>query len=94
MAANPPAGVAAAARALGGRRESFTTLPEIDCPTLLVAGDADAITPESGMRELQAKIPGSQIVVVRGAGHLTPVEQTGPFVDALRGFLRGLPTAE
>ena len=91
MAATPPAGVAAAARALAAREDSRPTLPRIDCPTLVVAGEQDAITPVDLMREIHAQIGGSRFALIPGAGHLPPVEQPDRFARVLLEFLRSLP---
>jgi pimeloyl-ACP methyl ester carboxylesterase len=88
---NPPAGVAAAARALIARPDSMDTLAKIDCPTLIIAGDRDAITAEALMRDLHTRIPGADFALIRGAGHLTPVEQPVQFAAALRAFLQKIP---
>lgn len=90
IARTPPAGVAAASHALAGRRESFSTLPKIDCPTLVIAGASDTITPPDGMQAMHALIPGSRYVVIPDAGHLTPIEQPAAFAAALRAFLSEL----
>ncbi len=92
MMKSPPAGVAAGARALAGRPDLRPLLPRIDVPTLVVVGEDDQITPPSLMREMHEAIPGSRFVVIPGAGHLTPVEKPGEFVDALRGFIVGMRT--
>lgn len=90
MAENPPIGVAAAARALAGRADSFPTLPRIDCPTLVVAGDQDAITPPDLMRDMHQRIRGSEFAVVPDSGHVPPVEQPERFAAAIRRFLERL----
>jgi 3-oxoadipate enol-lactonase len=59
-------------------------LPQIACPTLVIAGAADTITPPDGMQAMHAMIPGSRYVVIPGAGHLTPIEQPATFATALR----------
>lgn len=91
MAATPPVGVAATARALAARADSQPTLPQIDVPTLLVFGEEDAITPPDIGRQMQARIPGAQFDLIPGAGHLPPVEQPDRFADGLRSFLTALP---
>lgn len=90
MAATPAIGVAAAARALAARPDSFPTLPRIDVPTLVIAGDSDAITPPEGLREIHAGIRGSRFVTLERAGHLAPVEHPDRFADLLREFLSSL----
>ncbi len=87
MSRTPPAGLAAAARALAGRPDSVPTLARIDCPTLLVFGEQDALTPPSLGEEMQKRIAGARLAVIPGAGHLPPVEQPDTFNAALRGFL-------
>jgi 3-oxoadipate enol-lactonase len=58
----------------------------IACPTLLVTGDEDAVTPPQPVRQLAEKIAGSQIEVLRGCGHWTPVEKPDECMDLLRRF--------
>jgi pimeloyl-ACP methyl ester carboxylesterase len=91
MHASPPAGVAAAARALATRPDSSATLAQIDCPALVVCGEEDELTPPAMMRAMHAAIPGSQFTLIRGAGHLPPVETPEAFAAAVGGFLRTLP---
>jgi pimeloyl-ACP methyl ester carboxylesterase len=90
MARTPPVGVAAAARALAQRAESFSTLPRIDCPTLVVVGAEDTLTPVESLREIHASIRGSCFEVIPGAGHLPPVEQPDRFASVLQDFLASL----
>jgi pimeloyl-ACP methyl ester carboxylesterase len=90
MAGTCPLGVAAASRALAARQDSSATLSKIDCPTLVVVGQADAITPVDLMRDMHKAIPASQFVVIPDAGHVPPVEQPEWFADVLRRFLERL----
>jgi pimeloyl-ACP methyl ester carboxylesterase len=90
MARMPPAGVAAASRALAQRAESFSTLPQIDCPTLVVVGAEDALTPADSMREIHRQIRASRFEVIPGAGHVPPVEQPDHFARVLHSFLERL----
>ena len=61
-------------------------LPRITVPTLLIWGDSDARSPLSVARQFEDAIPGAQLVVISGAGHLSNLEQPGPFNDAVRNF--------
>ena len=90
MLRNPPEGVAAAARALATRPDSTSTLATIDCPTLLVVGREDAITPLAPMEAMTRLIRGARLEVIEGAGHMPPVEQPVDFNRILRGFLESL----
>lgn len=63
-------------------------LPHIDVPTLLLWGDADRRSPLTVGEDLQAKIPGSRLVVLPGVGHLSNVEAADRFNAQVRCFLR------
>lgn len=59
-----------------GRTVDFSdSLSRITCPCVIIAGDQDQLTPEKRVRtEISEKISGSQLVVLRDAGHNLPVE--------------------
>lgn len=63
-------------------------LPNITCPTLLLVGDEDVLTPLSYTHELQRRIAGSQVVMLEQAGHCMFLEQAGRFKEAAAAFLR------
>ncbi|WP_440311531.1 alpha/beta fold hydrolase [Leucobacter chromiireducens] len=69
------------------------TVPEFasafTAPTLLIAGERDDITPLAKQLELQHRIPGAQLVILPGTGHLVHYEAVSEAVDAITGFLRG-----
>jgi pimeloyl-ACP methyl ester carboxylesterase len=79
--------VAGALLALMTRPDATPVLPTIHCPTLIVVGDQDAITPPAMSADLQRGIPGSSLVVVPGAGHMSNMEQPAAFNAALASFL-------
>jgi len=63
-------------------------LPKIAVPTLLIAGSDDKTAPPAIMASMQRKIPGSELVVLEGCGHLGPMDQPVEFNAALERFLR------
>jgi pimeloyl-ACP methyl ester carboxylesterase len=63
-------------------------LPKIAVPTLLIAGSDDKTAPPAIMASMQKKIPGGELAVLEGCGHLGPMDQPGPFNAALERFLR------
>ena len=63
-------------------------LGDIAVPTLLVAGSDDATAPASLMARMAEKVPGAELVVLQGCGHLGPLDQPAAFNAALEGFLR------
>jgi pimeloyl-ACP methyl ester carboxylesterase len=90
MSRTPPAGITAALRAMAERSDAAPLLPQIDCPTLIVVGEHDAITPVAVSREMHAAIRGSRLEIIAGAGHVPPVEQPEAFSNVLGDFLNGL----
>ena len=46
----------------------------IACPTLLVTGDEDVVSPPQSVRQIGDRIRGSRLEVLRGCGHWTPIE--------------------
>lgn len=90
MAQTSPVTVAAASMALAGRKDSAPTLSTITVPTLVVAGEHDAITPPSTLEAIHRAIPASTLKVIAGAGHVPPVEKPREFSAALNEFLRTL----
>jgi pimeloyl-ACP methyl ester carboxylesterase len=75
--------------AIIGRVDSRPGLGEIRCPTLVLVGEGDELTPPELAREIAAGIPRAQLVTIAGAGHSStierPAEVTRALVDALRG---------
>ena len=68
-------------------------LGRIDCPTLLVTGDEDAVAPPQSVRAMAQKIARSRVEVLRGCGHWTPVEKTGGMRSAAEAVLRATDVA-
>ncbi|MDW5562973.1 MAG: alpha/beta fold hydrolase [Methanomassiliicoccus sp.] len=62
-------------KALMSRKDSRPLLSKIDCPTLVLVGEEDALTPPGLAREMYANILDSHLVVVPGCGHLSTVEK-------------------
>jgi proline-specific peptidase len=57
-------------------------------PTLVIVGEHDRTTTPRAARVLHEGIPGSELVVVPGVGHMSLVEAPEKYVAAVRGFLR------
>lgn len=60
---------------------------KIACPTLLILGAEDRMTPARAGKELAAAIPGAEVDVLPDCGHMMMVEQPDLTLDALRKFL-------
>lgn len=70
--------------AIGSRPDSRPGLGAIACPTLIIVGDSDAITPVSHSREMADGIPNSRLVIVEACGHLCTLERPEPVTAALQ----------
>jgi pimeloyl-ACP methyl ester carboxylesterase len=73
--------------AIMNRADSRPGLGTILCPTLVLVGSDDTLTPPDRAAEMMAGIPGARQVVVPKCGHLSPLEQPQPVSDALVAFL-------
>ena len=62
-------------------------LKEITCPTLVIVGEQDPGTPVAMAREIHDATPGSELVIIPSAAHLSNIEQPQAFNAALLGFL-------
>ena len=87
MEACPPKTIEHALGAMRDRPDRSGELSSIKVPTLVVVGDADAITPPGVAESMAQKIPGAQLVTIRGAGHMSPMEQPEQVNRALKSFL-------
>jgi pimeloyl-ACP methyl ester carboxylesterase len=82
---------------LGGevfRRQSMLERPgdldrlhEIRCPTLVVAASQDQLRSLEEARELQAGIPGAELVVIEDTGHMIPIEAPEQLADLIAPWL-------
>lgn len=52
-------------------------------PTLILSGDADRVVPVENSYRLAALIPGAKLRVLRGAGHVFPLEREDETVELL-----------
>jgi 3-oxoadipate enol-lactonase len=84
---NSTAAIAGAIRALMTRPDSTPLLSTIHCPTLILVGDEDTLTPPALAEQLHSGIAGSERVVIPAAGHLSNLEQPAAFNAALARFL-------
>jgi pimeloyl-ACP methyl ester carboxylesterase len=71
------------------RPDSAAALAGIRCPTLVIVGDADALTPPDLSREIAARIPGAKLEIVADCGHLSTLEQPAAVNGLLREWLAG-----
>lgn len=87
MLRTPEKGVANALIALAGRTDSTPHLGAIQCPTLILVGEQDAVTPPELSKAMLKDIPTAKLSVLKGAGHCSNLEQPAAFNKALLAFL-------
>lgn len=80
-------GFLAQQRAIMGRPDSRPDLARIRCPTLVLGGRQDAVTPPEVLEEIAAGIPGARLLLIERCGHLAPLEQPQAVTAALAGWL-------
>jgi pimeloyl-ACP methyl ester carboxylesterase len=64
-------------------------LPLITVPTLLIWGELDARSPLNVAHQFERAIPGSELVVIPDAGHVSNLEQVERFNETVRAFCGG-----
>jgi len=62
-------------------------LKEVKIPSLVIVGEQDPGTPVSMAQEIHENLPGSELVIIPSAAHLSNLEQPEAFNKALAGFL-------
>ena len=71
-----------------GRPDSRPGFGAIDCPTLVLVGDEDQLTPPELAREMANGIRGSRLVIIPECGHLSTLEQSPAVTQALVEWMR------
>ncbi len=79
-------GMAQVAEAAAGS-DFFTTTSALRLPTLAIVGSLDRAVPPDLVRETASLVPGSQMRLITGAGHLAMLDQPESFCKTVRGFL-------
>ena len=87
MLKTKPEGAAAALRGMAERDDQTDLLAKVAVPSLILVGAEDAITPVADSEKMHQGIAGSRLVVLENAGHVSNLERTEQFNDALVGFL-------
>ena len=78
-------------RAVMARPDLRPELPRLRCRTLVMVGEADALTPPEHAGEIAAAIRGAELVTVPGAGHMLTLEQPQAVAQLLLDWLSELP---
>ncbi|MBV8144574.1 MAG: alpha/beta fold hydrolase [Gammaproteobacteria bacterium] len=71
-----------------GRSDSRAALGSIRCPTLVLVGEGDELTPPERAAEIAAGIPGARLVTIAQSGHMSTLEQPDEVSRALLEWLQ------
>jgi 3-oxoadipate enol-lactonase len=87
VADQPADAIAAASLGMAERPDSTPDLAGIDVPTVVVTASGDTLIAPEVSSPMADRIPGAELVVLEGAGHLSNVEAPDAFTDVLRRHL-------
>jgi 3-oxoadipate enol-lactonase len=87
MLKTKPEGAAAALLGMAQRDDQTELLAQIACPTLILVGREDPITPIADSEKLHREIAGSRLTVIENAAHISNLERTEQFNEELLRFL-------
>ena len=73
--------------AIIGRKDSVSLLGEITCPTLVVVGDDDQLTPPELAVEMANGTVGAQLEVIADCGHMSTMERPDQLTRLLQDWL-------
>jgi pimeloyl-ACP methyl ester carboxylesterase len=80
-------------RAVIARPDARLHLPSVRCPTLVLCGAADQITPPECSQEIASLVPGARSAVLEDCGHMLTMEQPERVSAELAQWLAALPPA-
>jgi 3-oxoadipate enol-lactonase len=87
MLKTKPEGGAGALLGMAERDDQRALLAQITCPTLILVGREDPITPVADSEQMHDAIGGSRLVVIENASHVSNLERTEQFNEELIRFL-------
>jgi 3-oxoadipate enol-lactonase len=74
--------------------ESYTRLPKIRVPTLVIHGESDRLVPPANARIIADRILNAELIMIPHASHLFFTDQTAAAHDAILRFLRANAAAQ
>jgi pimeloyl-ACP methyl ester carboxylesterase len=76
-------------RAIMTRADSRPSLAAITCPTVVIVGEGDVLTPPELAAEMANGIRGARLISIRDSGHLSTLEQPEAVNGAMTAWLEG-----
>ncbi|MEP7337395.1 MAG: alpha/beta fold hydrolase [Acidobacteriota bacterium] len=83
-------GIAQALMGMAQREDSTDLLPLVKCPTLVIVGSEDKLTPQSDAEKMLLLIKNAGLEVIDSTGHLSNIECPAIFNKAVLKFLNRL----
>ena len=80
-------------RAVIARPDARTHLEALRCPTLVMCGEADQLTPPECSQEIASLVPAARLVMLEQCGHMLTMEQPARVNAELGQWLAALPPA-
>ena len=87
---NHRVGISRAVTGVITRQGIYEQLDQIKTPTLIVVGDQDVATGPAKAERMHARIRGSKLRIIPGAGHSSSIEEPGAVNAAIGEFLNSL----
>jgi pimeloyl-ACP methyl ester carboxylesterase len=87
IAKQRPEAIAAASLGMGARPDYTSDLAGINVPTLVIASSGDTLIPAEATTPMASQVPGADLEVIQGAGHLSNLEAPADFNRALGAHL-------
>ncbi len=87
MARQSPQTIAAASRGMALRPDRLHVLSGLGKPALIITGSNDSLMPLCTSEAMHAAMPGSRMVILDGAAHITNLEAPDAFNAAIEQFL-------
>ncbi|NPC57648.1 alpha/beta fold hydrolase [Caenimonas soli] len=78
-------------RAVIARPDARLHLPLLRCPTLVMCGDSDQLTPPENSEEIARLVPGARLVTLARCGHMLTMEKPGMVNARLLEWLEAIP---
>lgn len=80
-------------RAVMARDDGRAHLAGIRCPTLVLCGEGDLLTPLEHAHEIAAAVPGARLQILPRCAHMLTLEEPAAVAGALAAWLEALPAA-
>ena len=91
---NAPGQLHADFKACDNYSHGLESAANVKCPTLIIAGDDDKMTPPRASKTLRDALTNSRIELVEGGGHMMMIERPDQTLETLKNFIATAATVE